>query len=229
MSGTTRSGCRSAICTSRCSAGEAAPTGARAKETAEAEDAEEVEDAEDAEDAGGVEEAEEMEEAEATEGVEEAEEAAETEAAVEAPCSEAAPWSSSFLMFGVAAHPRLIRLGSSFSCSSLCRRTRRAAAAAPPAGCHGFVCLFFPTALFWETSTWSSGSEKRFEAERSRSWPPVCGPSATESCSTVPPPSEWKSTGAMVIKFAQRSNATRMPQHRQVQDCRGAGAGGLAI
>ena len=183
------------------------------------------------EEAEEVEEAVEAEEAEETEdvgGAEETEEAGEAEEAVEAPCSEAAPWSSSFLMLGVAAHPRLIRLGSSFSCSPLCRRTRRAAAAAPPAGCHGFVCPFFPTALFWETSTWSSGSENRFEAERSRSWPPACGPSATESCSTVPPFSEWKSTGAMVIKFAQRSSATRMPQHRQVQDCRG-GAGGLAI
>ena len=33
----------------------------------------------------------------------------------------------------------------------------------------------------------------------------------------------------MVIKFAQRSNAIRMPQHRQEHDCRGGGADGLTI
>ena len=97
------------------------------REAEEAEEAEEAGEAEEAaEEAAEVEEAEEAEAAEAVEaaeaevvdgvaGIEEAEEAWEAEEAVDAPCSEAAPWSSSLLNLGVAAHPRLIRLGSSFS------------------------------------------------------------------------------------------------------------------
>ena len=45
FSGAASSGWRSAICTSRCSAGEAAPAGARAEEAEEAEEAGEAEEA----------------------------------------------------------------------------------------------------------------------------------------------------------------------------------------